>query len=1153
MAHHFYLPQLSGENISVPKEKAHWNNNDKKIILQISDSITVGEKEITRGVSSIPDIWARPLLFQSALRNQQHPLHKECVQEWRGLMSILALHKIKPELKNIQIVPIILDEGTLCTALNNLVPSPVQLEKGVEYLWTDILMIRYDNIPLGAFSPTTLVYSGTDYQEKLKSIAFPFKDENGYLIPPLTKKDGLEALGEWLDSIRIQLNEIFYSDQQNPDHLTIGNINYLLESWLKEIRETLGLSGTSTIDTKKYKVDEEVSETTTPTQIINDCKIYEKLLHPLKKEDNADQEDVSDILLNFERNYSGFSKVIVITEKLLSSDINIWEGIQPKALGTNAKLIIEKYFNAAWGTKINNVDLEDKGVIWIRPELFFISDNLLKAKSGNYLVDEESFLNNGSKYIVPLKREILNYFSAVDIEQKLKLYYREDENLVRFSFMLPVNGTIEKIEKVFRLKAVVPSEGEIIESEPPVIELFPNYLGMNWRRYYLFQGMANELKTTPIVFGKDIVLFENERDDINTKFPQKIRMVEISGDDCFPEAIEVHNPKGKSQGLIFVSKKESKQGLKDSWVIGIDYGTSNSNVYKKREDANLAERWTYNFPKYLRPLTNSNPELRKAIVEEYLFPTSDITLPIPTTLKVYDKARLRSGTLMLDYFLYIPQESFKFPDYVLSDIKWEDEGESKTKYYLEGILLLVLIEAVAQNVNKIKLVCSFPKAFSTDNEIAYKNAWQGIFKKLLDNNNPSRVLNKNREDKTQDQGVRMAVVEPIFQTEGDAAGEYFASESTIQDIRNRANKEKASICLDIGGGTSDISLWYENKIEFDTSVLLAGRQISSFIQKNRRIREKLFSKEAAIALEEKEKEPTYFSARLNLILKREESKIQEKLGDLVHDKDLKWLRQIIELEFGALAYYSALVCLSTNDRVIKQTKLADHIRESGISLHWGGNAAKLISWIDFGDQDGKEAKAFLNAIFFNALSNKSNGQKTIKPSFIGQFQSPEHKCEAAGGLVVMNLNGNSEFHHSSNTNENAMEDYEMPDLNSEQTPNYAGTICGENIVMADGKIDHLKALTMKDLYENNSKKFKASTFEKLDHFLEVFNFFGVKNGLFTEDMKLVLTEADRRIINDGLFKQFSSMEKMQEGQRQIESIFIMQIKILMEIIKSKMN
>ncbi len=287
-------------------------------------------------------------------------------------------------------------------------------------------------------------------------------------------------------------------------------------------------------------------------------------------------------------------------------------------------------------------------------------------------------------------------------------------------------------------------------------------------------------------------------------------------------------------------------------------------------------------------------------------------------------------------------------------------------------MLLVLIEAVAQNVNKIKLVCSFPKAFSTDNEIAYKNAWQGIFKKLLDNNNPSRVLNKNREDKTQDQGVRMAVVEPIFQTEGDAAGEYFASESTIQDIRNRANKEKASICLDIGGGTSDISLWYENKIEFDTSVLLAGRQISSFIQKNRRIREKLFSKEAAIALEEKEKEPTYFSARLNLILKREESKIQEKLGDLVHDKDLKWLRQIIELEFGALAYYSALVCLSTNDRVIKQTKLADHIRESGISLHWGGNAAKLISWIDFGDQDGKEAKAFLNAIFLLSPARESS-------------------------------------------------------------------------------------------------------------------------------------------------------------------------------------
>jgi len=43
MAHHFYLPQLTEENIPVPKEHGHWNNNERKIILGISDAITIDE------------------------------------------------------------------------------------------------------------------------------------------------------------------------------------------------------------------------------------------------------------------------------------------------------------------------------------------------------------------------------------------------------------------------------------------------------------------------------------------------------------------------------------------------------------------------------------------------------------------------------------------------------------------------------------------------------------------------------------------------------------------------------------------------------------------------------------------------------------------------------------------------------------------------------------------------------------------------------------------------------------------------------------------------------------------------------------------------------------------------------------------------------
>ena len=71
-------------------------------------------------------------------------------------------------------------------------------------------------------------------------------------------------------------------------------------------------------------------------------------------------------------------------------------------------------------------------------------------------------------------------------------------------------------------------------------------------------------------------------------------------------------------------------------------------------------------------------------------------------------------------------------------------------------------------------------------------------------------------------------------------------------------------------------------------------------------------------------------------------------------------------------------------------------------------------------------------------------------------------------------------------------------------------------------------------------------------FVDVLNFFGIKNGLFTEDTKVNLGEYEKRIIRDGVRKEFIKMESMKEGKRLIEPIFIMEIKLLFEILKSKM-
>ncbi|MCD8540910.1 MAG: hypothetical protein LRY55_14955 [Leadbetterella sp.] len=79
-------------NFTFPEK--HWTDLGEKILRGISDGIELGKIDSTQEISSIPDIYARPLIFQNALNNSKHPLHDRAYQEWKGLISLLALRKI---------------------------------------------------------------------------------------------------------------------------------------------------------------------------------------------------------------------------------------------------------------------------------------------------------------------------------------------------------------------------------------------------------------------------------------------------------------------------------------------------------------------------------------------------------------------------------------------------------------------------------------------------------------------------------------------------------------------------------------------------------------------------------------------------------------------------------------------------------------------------------------------------------------------------------------------------------------------------------------------------------------------------------------------------------------------------------------------------
>lgn len=1141
MAKHLYLPKLANDaNVKEPTQAGQWDKQGRRILRAISKGILVDGEAQVRGVSSVPDAWARPLIFYSAIRpGSPHPMRERMVQEWRGFMSLLALHEVQRH--PVDFVPVPLVEGTFASALRHLSPSPVQLERGQTYEWQDIMMVRYDGIPVGALSPLTLVYTGADYQKGLKQTTLNLTDDEGYLSPP-SHEDEKQYVAEWLQSLQVRLNNVLdlREKDENPDSLVVGAINGLIESWLEELEEELG-----SVDSPYVTMSSQPTELDTPWSALSKYRVYQQLLHPLERKEGQDVEH-SDLLLRSKR--SPESTVLVITQPLLE-DRRIWRDKRLSHLGGDAAAAIDQFFGASSGHVIDNEDLSTYGAQWIRPELYFLTDVLVQARNSKpILTDSERDRNERVQHLMPFRPELFEYFGPEHIREMLNPTFDVDEKGITFSFELPVGDEVVTIKKYYRRKDPRAEEGTVREIAVPALDIFPNYLDEHWCRYYVFNGHRDNVVVKPIVYGDATIVAKEQKGDIHGNGAmRRVEIASITGKQAFPDALAVQSAlDDKAFGVIVLGVPDRvPERLAHTWTVGIDFGTSNTNIYSRVEGEDKARPWTFDFPRYIRRLTTANDDERKQLLETFFLPDRAIDLPIATGLRIFE-----DGTKdhpILDYFAHFNSSYTPSPS-VRTGLKWEREGARDTEYFLESLLILILIEVVSQRASQVRLRCSYPKAFSDNLLALFKGEWERVVKRVCTGD--QRILDTKEAagDKQ-----KIEVLDMTFHKEGRASGAYFASPLTIESFMERADTAVAAICLDVGGGTTDISVWSRNEIVYDASVLLAGEQISNFLRKMPRLRELLFSSGAAVALDETKDQPSQFAARLNLILKSEEEQVREMLNRHGTQREITVLRQMLALEFTAITFYVAAV-LKAADQEIRASSdrhhqpLLDSIASNGIAMHWGGNAAKLVTWIDFGTYSDQGIAAFmLNGVFFQALSDLG---VEVSPDALKQRQSPGHKSEASGGLVVLKT-GRLRASDSDGENPFAMSREASSSPSSSDDGMYAmdesggdgGVVSGENIVLQDEAVQHFELLSEKKLYTNGRTEFDHTKLERLRRFVDIVNFFGVRKGVFTEDMKIDLG-AYADLIQRRVRGHFVETETQKPGSRFIEPVFITQVKFL---------
>jgi hypothetical protein len=134
------------------------------------------------------------------------------------------------------------------------------------------------------------------------------------------------------------------------------------------------------------------------------------------------------------------------------------------------------------------------------------------------------------------------------------------------------------------------------------------------------------------------------------------------------------------------------------------------------------------------------------------------------------------------------------------------ENQQYQKPFLKELALLISSNAAANGAQEIHWSISYPSAFSSNEVARYRRVWVELYEEL------NRVTGiKHQLTKRGGEGG--------LQTEAVAFASYFGNFQNRQMVHTS--------CLDIGGGTTDISVWQENRLIHQASVPFAGMDMSS--------------------------------------------------------------------------------------------------------------------------------------------------------------------------------------------------------------------------------------------------------------------------------------------------------------------------------------
>jgi len=774
------LPELTGTNIpqAAPGQWKRLSAPEGLLQLEFGD---IDDTAVRRRIQSIPNPWARMLLFKHAIQDERHParfmVETELLDSFEYLWTRSTMEPAALEFERISLMSIPeTGQHAGSPRAEGFARALVQLRPD-EAAKFEFTLVRRQNQPLLASSPFTGLFSAEDAADAVGGRYFQFAQTGEHR--PLRSRP--PAFQRYMAEVVLpQLESAAPAAGRQSTHWTA--LRQVLGGWLARQASQAGLTrgaadnfrrAASGMNLEPIDVDFaglllfEQSRTATPARespwAVKSRHTFEQMPVVLEPQE-------------FDGLYFDGAPSVDLPADLATRPRDVLPG-----LGIQYPWVLPA---EDWLTR--------KVLLFNEP---LERDNLIGPDSYTWAGGQGDALSS-FRITLPLTAAFFRYFDPDDVEGMLKISASPSRIEVRLQVPVGDGQSRVTVRRTY-------GEGDIIRGGPE-LAAWPAFVDPVWQHNVLFRMDA----TPATAQNFELRALETGGRVVDATPVRRTPLVHTYALDAAPRILEFRSrlEDHRSLGTLLPRLQPPEKPTGRKWSVGVDFGTSNTVVAVRADgDATPSMFGTSDLTLALTRLGESTA----AHLDAYFLPDELPAAPFGTAL-VYLKALpgLSIEEEPLAARMSVPFHGHVYRDRdnaVAGDLKWSAQPQAffRSAAFLRHVVAVVLAEAIRRGVKPadVRFTWAYPRAFTGEQRRQLQNLWDEVMTSFSE-------LGLGRDsiegwvDESQ-AGLRHFFNAGIVTTAGTSAA-----------------------VLDIGGGTTDVASYGAGSVIAYDSVMLGGRNLT---------------------------------------------------------------------------------------------------------------------------------------------------------------------------------------------------------------------------------------------------------------------------------------------------------------------------------------